>query len=121
MTYQPNKTTNKLNPKNIPYIFLNYPTLQKKYKLLNILNNKIFISKNIKFFKTIFPYNKTQNSPYLLPLPIQRPNSKTHNPNFYKNPIINQSYPNQSPTPHLPPLQNNIHPSPSTNIPLIIP
>lgn len=47
---------NRLSPRGLPCVFLGYPQTQKGYKLLDLKTNKLFVSRNVQFYKTIFPY-----------------------------------------------------------------
>ena len=45
-----------------PCIFLGYPFGQKAYKVLNLTNNKILVSRDVKFFEHIFPLHSLKKS-----------------------------------------------------------
>ena len=51
-----NTNCDKLSPRGIPCVFLGYPQTQKGYKLLDLKSNKLFVSRNVQFYETIFPY-----------------------------------------------------------------
>ncbi|PKU68003.1 Retrovirus-related Pol polyprotein from transposon TNT 1-94 [Dendrobium catenatum] len=50
-------TSHKLSPLSHPCIFIGYPLNQKGYKCLDLRSNKIYISSNVIFNETIFPYS----------------------------------------------------------------
>lgn len=46
----------KLNPRCLPCVFFGYPQTQRGYKLLDLTTKKLFVSRNVKFYETIYPY-----------------------------------------------------------------
>lgn len=42
-------------------MFLGYPSDQKRYKLLNLENKRVFKSKDVHFFENIFPFVTKSN------------------------------------------------------------
>lgn len=46
--------------------FLCYPPCYKGYKLLNLETNELFISRDVVFHETIFPFKDTHPSPSLI-------------------------------------------------------
>lgn len=48
----------KLQYRSLPYVFLGYCQNQKGYKCLHISTNKIYVSRNVHFDETIFPFSK---------------------------------------------------------------
>lgn len=59
-----NEKTNhdKMNPRGLPCVFLGYPQTQRGYKLLDLRTNKLFVSRNVKFYETIYPYKIFHNT-----------------------------------------------------------
>lgn len=50
------RNRDKLSPTAFPGIFLGYPFGKKGYKILQLHNNQIFVSRNVKFVENIFPF-----------------------------------------------------------------
>ncbi|GAA0162902.1 hypothetical protein LIER_18896 [Lithospermum erythrorhizon] len=46
----------KFAPRAFPAIFLGYPPSQKAYKLFDIVNHKVIISRDVVFYEHLFPY-----------------------------------------------------------------
>lgn len=67
--HNPSFSADKLDPRGVPSLFLRYPPNNKGYKRLNLLTNKPFVSRDVKFYETVFPYHPTpylnKCSPYL--------------------------------------------------------
>ena len=64
----PSRDGKKFQPKGVPCIFLGYPTTQKEYKLLNLRTKQTFVSRDVRFYKDIFPY-KLHNHRLIPPPP----------------------------------------------------
>lgn len=67
----PDRTSDKFKPKGVPCVFIGYPKSQKGYKLLNLVTNMTFVSRDVKFYEQIYPYrvfkpNSKQTSPFSL-------------------------------------------------------
>lgn len=74
----PSRDKDKFLPRGVPCLFLGYPSNQKGYKLLNLTNQQLFISSDVKFVENVFPYNiSTNSSSYLKPLPTPMPETST--------------------------------------------
>ena len=65
----PERVRYKMGPKGVPCVFLSYPQSQKGYKLLNILTNKLFVSKDVRFIQHIFPYSHNSAEKCVQPIP----------------------------------------------------
>ena len=52
----PQHSSDKFQPRGVTCTFLGYPSSQKGYKLLNLLTNQTFVSRDVMFHETIFPY-----------------------------------------------------------------
>lgn len=57
MASNPNLTTNKLDARGIPCIFMGYSRTQKGYKLIILINGQEFVSRDVKFYENIFAYH----------------------------------------------------------------
>lgn len=61
----------KFEPRTIRLVFVGYPPDHKGYKLLNLENKQIFISRHVVFQETVFPFHSNthsafQHDPYFL-------------------------------------------------------
>jgi hypothetical protein len=48
--------TNKFQPRSVPCLFLGYSTLHKGYKYLHLPTNLLYISRDVVFTESTFPY-----------------------------------------------------------------
>lgn len=63
----------KFAARSIKSVFLGYPYVQKGYKVLDLESKKVFISRDVRFVKNVFPFkNVSSQPPQMLfpPLPI---------------------------------------------------
>jgi len=54
----PSRNHDKFDPKGVPCLFLGCPSPQKGYKLMNLLTNEFFVSRDVRFYENIFPYKQ---------------------------------------------------------------
>jgi hypothetical protein len=48
--------THKLSPRSVPCVFLGYPSSHKGYRCLNLVTQKLIISRHVIFDETMFPF-----------------------------------------------------------------
>ncbi|GJU23831.1 ribonuclease H-like domain-containing protein [Tanacetum coccineum] len=92
--------SHKLEPRSTPCIFLGYPTNHHGYRCLELVSNKIIISRHVRFDEDVFPFGNvtSSNKPtydFLLP-PIQT----TTNVPTTKSFVQHMDEPNNPITPH---------------------
>ena len=65
VAYNPSKSGDKLEIRGVPCVFIGYSNTQKGYRVFNLLNNSTFITRHVKFYEHLFPYQvfKKHNSP----------------------------------------------------------
>lgn len=52
----PERKHDKFKDNDIPCVFIGYPSQQRGYKILNLINNSVFVSRHVIFYEHIFPY-----------------------------------------------------------------
>lgn len=53
----------KFDPRSIPAVFLGYTSSQKDYKVLNLNNNQLLVSRDVIFFENNFPFHLSTTAP----------------------------------------------------------
>ena len=71
----PVKTSDKFQPRGVQCVFLGYPATHKGYKLMNLLTNQAFVSRDVVFHEHIFPYQQSSSNQYEHPFPAHFPAS----------------------------------------------
>lgn len=55
-------TSDKFSPKAIPSVFMGYSDTQKGYKLYNIASDTFFVSRDVLFRETVFPFKHPKHT-----------------------------------------------------------
>ena len=96
----------KFAPRSRQCLMLGYPFGTKGYRLLDLKTSQIFVSKDVIFHETIFPFQPTQAIPHIHSLSdMQLPTSSTQSPAFPSVVI-----PTPSTDSALPPISSSTHP-----------
>ncbi|GJS73677.1 retrovirus-related pol polyprotein from transposon TNT 1-94 [Tanacetum coccineum] len=69
MVSNPLRTADKFDPRGVPCVFLGYPSNQKGYKFYNLLTKTTFVSRDVVFNETLFPFAENSTKKFLNPLP----------------------------------------------------
>ncbi|XP_070026075.1 uncharacterized protein [Nicotiana sylvestris] len=87
----------KFEPRAKACVFLEYPTGQKGYKVLDVETKKVFVSRDVKFCEDIFPFSSSSSdiASLLFTSPAPSDNSAPPTP-FYS---ISISHPSSPPSP----------------------
>ena len=56
--YNPQRTTDKFEPRGVPCVFLGYSDTEKGYSLLSMLTQRCFVSRDMRFVEHVFPFQK---------------------------------------------------------------
>nr|GEV10925.1 retrovirus-related Pol polyprotein from transposon TNT 1-94 [Tanacetum cinerariifolium] len=75
MASNTSRVSDKVSPRGVPCLFLGYPQHKKRYKLVNLLDQTTFVSRDVTFYEDIFPYSSASISKFLKPLPCTLPYS----------------------------------------------
>ena len=108
-----NRPHQKFDPRSRQGVFLGFQTGIKGYVILDFQSREIFISRNVIFYETIFPFiqnnqvpKEAQHDP--LPMPTNAQNLHEENPIQMPNPDLTPTYTTQQP---------NFIPSPNRHLP----
>lgn len=105
----PSISADKFTMRGVPCVFLGYPPTKKGYKLLDLTTMQQFVSRDVKFHESIFPFHPKSMDSYMQPLP---PHSNSASPTNFLDDfelLVGSS---------ASPLESHIHsapPSPSSN------
>lgn len=95
--FKTNRPTKKFKPRAIKGVILGYSTQSKGYKVLDLENNDIHITRDVTFYETIFPFkNKTKESEEDIILITNTKISIEENPEECGNAIQEQNIENET-------------------------
>lgn len=69
----PEQSTDKFSPRGVPCVFMGYPPTQRGFKLLNLLNMQMFVSRDVTFHEEVFPFHTNTDQNYMKPIPNPKP------------------------------------------------
>lgn len=72
----PSTSSDKFDHRGVPCVFVGYPMFQKWYKLYNLITNKHFVSRDVHFNGSVFPFHSNDTSKFMTPIP------PSYNPTF---------------------------------------
>lgn len=78
----PSMSTDKLEARGVACIFLGYPLFQKGYRLMDLSTKSLFVSRDVIFKESVFPYNASDSSTYLNLVPVTVPIASTNTQSF---------------------------------------
>lgn len=55
--YNPEKRKDKFQARGVPCIFIGYSHTQKGYKMHNLLTGVSFVSRDVRFYESVYPYH----------------------------------------------------------------
>lgn len=64
-------SSHKLSPKSKPYIFLGYSLTQSAYMCLEASTNRIYTSRHVEFFDTVFPFSSFTSPSAIVTPPLE--------------------------------------------------
>jgi len=76
MASNPSRSHDKFDPRRVPCLFVGYPSQQNGYRLLNLLTNQYFVSRDVVFYEHIFPCQQGSYHQYMQPIPSIGPKPK---------------------------------------------
>lgn len=65
--YNNASASDKFSARGVPCVFLGYPAKKKGYKLLNLINQNVFVSRDVKFHEQVFPFHGNSDSMCIQP------------------------------------------------------
>ncbi|KAL0355081.1 UNVERIFIED_CONTAM: Retrovirus-related Pol polyprotein from transposon RE2 [Sesamum radiatum] len=78
LPFHPCGIQNKFDHRAVKCVFLGYSQSRKAYRLYNLTNHSLIISRDVQFFEDIFPYKHATSSENVIPLPV--PTANLHVP-----------------------------------------
>ncbi|XP_074342183.1 uncharacterized protein LOC141679631 [Apium graveolens] len=107
----PTITSDKFAVRGVPCVFLGYPSLKKGYKLYNLITKTHFVSRDVTFQESVFPFQADSLQTYMSPLPI--PIQTMHPVAEFDDTYTSLDNTEQTSPPLSPPYSENIHTQPS--------
>lgn len=66
----PSCHNDKFAARGYPSVFVGYPSLQKGFRLLNLVSMQIYVTRHVVFNEQVFPLNKSSAPSFIQPLPV---------------------------------------------------